>query len=86
MSNLTPTQQAAIDQAKWQLEEACKLAASIGPKYNVGLGDGSSVAKAVLVQTAADLIAHAWYEKVLTQVVSIDGSEEEPISTQSATK
>jgi hypothetical protein len=77
MSNLTPTQQAAIDRAKWQLEEACKLAAGISQKHNVGLGDGSCAARAVLVQTAAELIAYAWHGMVLTQTVFLDAPEEE---------
>jgi phosphoribosylformylglycinamidine (FGAM) synthase-like enzyme len=83
MSNLTHTQQAAIDQAEWQLEEACKLAANIGQKHNVGLGDGSSAARAVLAQTAAELIAYAWHEMVLTQTVFIDAPEDEAIPKRS---
>ncbi len=84
MSNLTPTQQATVDQANWQLEEACKLAASIGQKHNVGQGDGSSTAKAVLVQTAAELIAHSWHGMVLTQSVFMDVPEEGFIPTRTS--
>jgi hypothetical protein len=79
MSTLTPTQQAAIDQAKWQLEEACKLAADISQKHNVGLGDGSSVARALMVQTAAELIAYSLHGMVLTQTVFLDAPDEESI-------
>lgn len=83
MGNLTPKQQAAVAQAKWQLEEACKLASVISNQNNVGQGDASSTARAVLVQTAAELIAHSWQGMVLTQTVFIDAPEDESIHKRS---
>lgn len=83
MSNLTPTQQAAVAQAKWQLEEACKLASVISNQNNVGQGDATSTAQAVIVQTAADLIAYSWHGMVLTQSVFIDAPEGESIPKRS---
>lgn len=84
MSNLTPKQQAAVAQAKWQFEEACKLASVISRENNVGLGDASSTSRAVMVQTAADLIAYAWQGMALTQSVFIDAPEESFITKRSS--
>ena len=86
MSNLTHTQDAAVAPAKWQLEEACKLATDIGRKNSVGLGDSSNASRAVMVQAAADLIAYAWHGMVLTQTTLIGAPEEESIPTRSAPK
>jgi hypothetical protein len=83
MSNLTSTKQAAIYQAKWQLEEACKLASVVSNENNVGQGDGSSVAKALMVQTAAELIAYSLHGMVLTQTVFLDAPEDESIPMRS---